>query len=327
MEAKAHHHAEHKEKKNHFWPAVSAVLAILLLFSIFSGQVPTAKLNEKDFAVKTTAFIQDYLVQAPMKVAIDNITEEKGLYKFSVLIDDKYAGTSYATKDGALIMLPNGVIDVEKFKEQAKQLEESGANQEPAAQEPIKSDKPKVQLFVMSQCPYGVQAENAIKPVLDALKGKVSFELRFIANSDGAGGFTSLHGQAEVDEDIRQVCAAKYAPSTYMNYVICRNKNIRSTDWQACATEANIDSAKIKTCSEGAEGKTLLSDNIKAGDELGVGSSPTIIINSQNYQGQRTADAFLEGICAAFNNAPQECSQALNASSSDTAVPAGGCGA
>jgi len=128
-------------------------------------------------------------------------------------------------------------LDVAKVAEQAKLQKASGATQEPPAQAAVKSDVPKVQLFVMSQCPYGVQAENAIKPVLDALKDKISFELRFIANSDGKGGFTSLHGQAEVDENIRQVCAAKYAPDTYMDYVICRNKNYRSTEWESCATE------------------------------------------------------------------------------------------
>lgn len=326
MEAKAHHHAEHKEKKNHFWPALSAVLAILLLFTIFSGPGPTTKLGEKEFAAKTTEFIQNYLVQAPMKATIENITEENGLYKFSVLIDGKLAAISYATKDG-ILLFPNGGLNVEQFKEQAKQ-QETDASKEPAVQETAKSDKPKLQLFVMSQCPYGVQAENAVKPVLDALKDKISFELRFIANSDGAGGFTSLHGPDEVNEDIRQVCAAKYAPSTYMNYVICRNKNIRSTDWQACATEAKIDSAKIKTCSEGAEGKALLTENIKLATELNVGGSPTIKINSQDYRGQRTADAFLESICAAFNNAPVECSQALGTAETPVdEAPHAGCGA
>jgi len=148
------------------------------------------------------------------------------------------------------------------------------------------------------------------------------------ANQKADGTFSSLHGQAEVDEDLRQVCAAKYAPATYMDYVVCRNKDYRSNEWQACATEAKLNVTAIKACSEGAEGKAILAENIKLADELGVGGSPTIKINSGAYNGQRTAAGMLSGICAAFNTAPAECSQALGASATQTAeVPAGGCGA
>jgi len=36
----------------------------------------------------------------------------------------------------------------------------------PAAQELPKTAKPKVELFVMSHCPYGTQAEKAMIPVV-----------------------------------------------------------------------------------------------------------------------------------------------------------------
>jgi len=90
---------------------------------------------------------------------------------------------------------------------------------------------------------------------------------------------------------------------------------------------AKLDSAKIKTCAEGKEGADLLTENIKLADELNVGGSPTIKINSGAYNGQRTADAFLKGICAAFNNVPSECSQVVASSAQAEEVPAGGCGA
>jgi len=342
------HHPHHSEKAAHvkesvktnnlknntkFWQAASAVLAILLLISVFSNQTVSSSagtnsktLNQQDFSLKMKNFIQESLTQNAAEVSIENLTEENGLYKFAVLVNGNLAALSYATKDGE-VLFPQA-LEVEKVKAAAAEAAKNPAANGAASTEVTKSDKPVVQLFVMSQCPYGVQAENSMKPVLDALKDKISFELRFIANADGKGGFSSLHGQAEVDEDLRQVCAAKYYPAAYMDYVICRNANIRSTDWQACATESKLDSAKIKTCSEGTEGKALLTENIKLADELNVGGSPTIKINSGAYNGQRTADAFLGGICAAFNNAPAECSKALGASAAQTAeVPAGGCGA
>ncbi|MBU4246166.1 MAG: GILT family protein, partial [Nanoarchaeota archaeon] len=220
----AHHEAHKKSVSNDakqgknkipFWPALSAVLAALLLISLFSGQTVSSNapgasksLDAQQFSLNMKNFIQESLTQNAAEVAIENLTEENGLYKFSVMIDGKLAALSYATKDGALLF-PQ-VLDVAKVAEQAKQIKESGATEAPPVQAAIKSDKPIVQLFVMSQCPYGVQAENAIKPVLDTLKDKISFELRFIANQKADGTFSSLHGQAEVDENVRQLCAAKY---------------------------------------------------------------------------------------------------------------------
>ena len=82
----------------------------------------------------------------------------------------------------------------------------------------------KVDFYVMSQCPYGTQVEDAIKPVLDKLGKAVDFSINFIATDLGGGKFSSLHGQGEVDENIRQLCAVKYYPNTYMDYIVCRNR-------------------------------------------------------------------------------------------------------
>ncbi|VVB61324.1 Gamma interferon inducible lysosomal thiol reductase (GILT) [uncultured archaeon] len=312
-----------KEKKSYFWPAISAILGILLLISAFSGSSKSSPSDtgKDEVSAKMQAFIQDTLLQGAVQVSIENITEEKGLYKFSVIVDGKPAAVSYATKDGAILFTQ--AIDVENAK---KQVSEAKAKQEEAPKL-NKTDVPKVQLFVMSQCPYGIQAENAIKPVLDALKNKISFELRFIANRNDDGTFSSLHGQPEVQEDMRQACAMNvYA--NYMDYVICRNSDIKGSDWQSCAAKNNINAELIKACSEGSEGEGLLARNIALGNKMGVGSSPTVIINSQNYRGQRTPESFLTAICSTFNNPPKECSEQLGTEQTPVdEAPHTGCGA
>ncbi len=314
-----------KAPKNYFWSAVSVILGILLLISIFSGSSDTSQPSpaiEKDtVSANMQAFIQDTLLQGAAQVTLENITEEKGLYKFNVLVDGKPAAVFYTTKDGNLLFTQS--INVEDAKKQAI---EAKAMQEEATK-PNKADVPEVQLFVMSRCPYGVQAENAIKPVLDALKNKISFELRFIANRNEDGTFSSLHGTPEIQEDLRQVCAANVYPN-YMDYVVCRNANINSGDWQSCATKNNMNAEIIKACSEGKEGDALLAKNIALGNSIGVGSSPTIIINSQSYRGQRTPEGFLTAICSTFNNPPKECSQQLGTEQTQVdEAPHAGCGA
>ncbi len=155
--------------------------------------------------------------------------------------------------------------------------------------------KAKLDLYVMSMCPYGTQAEDSMEKVLDFFGEKLDFNLYFIANPSGEG-FSSLHGQPEVDEDMRQACAMKHYPENYFDFILCRNKNI-GADWKSCAT-GGIDAAVITTCFEGAEGKQLLADNIKKANELNIGSSPTIYINDQQYAGARDATSLMRAVCA-----------------------------
>src|ERR671930_6006 len=51
----------------------------------------------------------------------------------------------------------------------------------------------KLEFFVMSKCPYGVQVEKAIAPVLDKLGGNVDFHIAFIGDKQG-DQLSSMHG-------------------------------------------------------------------------------------------------------------------------------------
>jgi predicted DsbA family dithiol-disulfide isomerase len=179
-------------------------------------------------------------------------------------------------------------------------------------------------LFVMSQCPYGIQALDAMKEVLTNFKGNIDFSVHYIANENPDGTFTSLHGQGEVDEDIREVCAAKYYPDSYkyMDYIWCRNKNIKGTDWESCATQAGMSAATIKSCFEGTEGKSLLKENIKLTDELSIGSSPTFLANNKQEFGGIDAETIKTNYCAA-NAGLAGCLNKLTGSTASTA--AGSC--
>ncbi|HNZ86435.1 MAG TPA: hypothetical protein PLD95_01705 [bacterium] len=138
-------------------------------------------------------------------------------------------------------------------------------------------------LFVMSQCPYGTEALNAMKEVLSNFKDKINFKIHYIASETSSGVFDSLHGQPEVDEDIRGLCAMKYYPDNYkyMDYIWCVNaemeKDPTNYKWENCAKNF----PKIKECFSSEEGKKLLSENIKLSNELEIGASPTWIANNR----------------------------------------------
>jgi len=142
-----------------------------------------------------------------------------------------------------------------------------------------KTAKPNVlELFVMSQCPYGVMAENL---VIQAKKdGKFptdkDVKIRYIVNYDDQKGFTSLHGSGEWEEDVRQLLIAKYYPTKLWKYLEIRNKDYRSSRWDKAMEAAGINANKIMKKFD-KEGLELLKAEASYGNEYGVNASPTFL--------------------------------------------------
>ena len=162
----------------------------------------------------------------------------------------------------------------------------------------------KVEMFVMSQCPYGVQAVNGVKDAIDKLGADVDFHIDYIGNSTPDGNMSSMHGPNEVAGDTVQLCAHKYSPDKYLNFISCQNKNYRetATNWEACSTEAGLPVDKIRTCMKGDEGKKLLSESFQRSQQRGATGSPTIYVGGKPYSGQRKTNDFLRAICAEYKD-------------------------
>jgi predicted DsbA family dithiol-disulfide isomerase len=165
----------------------------------------------------------------------------------------------------------------------------------------------KVEFFVMSQCPYGVQVVNAVKDVVTGLGSEIDFQMNFIGNVTPDGQLTSMHGQTEVTGNMVQLCAAKHAPANYLDMVVCQNKNMKevATNWKACATEAKLPVEKIESCLNGEEGKGLLKASFEAAKSRGARGSPTIFVDGKPYSGQRSTTHFFRAICAAHKGEPK----------------------
>jgi hypothetical protein len=166
----------------------------------------------------------------------------------------------------------------------------------------------KLQLFVMSQCPYAIRTLAAVNELLSDFgkrRKAIDFSIEYIGNNRD-GTLTSMHGQGEVDEDLRQICAQKHYSRNYafMDYVICRNeayeahRNSEEPDaWKDCATGA-IKARVIERCAEGPEGKKLLEASFARAEKLGITGSPTWLLNNKHDMSGRTPDAIKEGFCA-----------------------------
>jgi len=326
----AHHeHQEHQEHhhevqpKNRFkkmdaWKISAVVLAVLLLMSVFtSGFRFQKELSSQEASIKALEFINQNLLQGQATAQVKSISENSGLYAIKLdVMGQEY--NSYVSKDGNLFFPqavdmadPSALADNQQQAQQAQQI----------PQDLVKSDKPTVELFVMSHCPFGTQAEKGILPAVEALGDKIDFDIKFV--------YYAMHGKTEVDEQTRQVCIMDEQADRYKTYLACF---LEDGDSERCLKANNVDMAKLDSCIKKIDeqyGITAAYDdtaswlsgrfplfNVHKADnqKYSVGGSPTLIINGQEANSGRSPAEYLAAICGAFNQEPEECQETLSAS-------------
>lgn len=144
-----------------------------------------------------------------------------------------------------------------------------------------------LELFVMSQCPFGVSAENSI---LEGEKDKAlpagtKLEIHFIGDAkkkEGGGWeFSSLHGEPEWQENARQLFISRRFPDKFRAYLLERNRDIKSPDWEKAARTAGIDAAAVTAGFE--EAKDMLAEDFARTGALGVTSSPSFLLGGREF--------------------------------------------
>lgn len=150
-------------------------------------------------------------------------------------------------------------------------------------------------LFVMTQCPYGVRAENF---VIQAKKegtfpADKTLNLRYIVDYSPEKGFNSMHGSGEWEEAVRQLLIAKYYPGKFWKYLEIRNKDYRSSRWDKAMEQAGIDVKKIMKKFDG-EGLELLKEHAAYAKQFGISASPTVLWEGKVQMDLGTAST-LEG--------------------------------
>jgi len=268
------------------------------------------ELNKNEASTMVLDFINSNFLEAQGQTAsLVSLAEESGIYKFELKVEEEEF-TSYVTKDG-------------------KYLFPQAFDMIPETFEMPKTSKPNVKLFVMSFCPFGTQAEQILNPIVGLLKDRVNFELAYIVSKNGEE-FSSLHGEKEISQNVRELCVSKYYPSKFWDFVSkinnsCTIENIDNC-WQNSANELGIDLNKIEAC-QASETNDLLNEQLALSEksfkvqntsshngspEDFISSSPTLVINDFIFDGARSVEGYKEAICSAFIERPVECDQEVN---------------
>ena len=311
-------------KKSDLWKYSTFILIAVVLISAFfmlSGKsIITGRTTENtgdiieknDIGEKALDFFNTQLSQTPG--TLESVEEESGLYIVSIMIDEQSVPL-YFTKDGKWI---NQGYELYSITEDAVDNTNTQDTEVP------KSDKPKVQAFIFSYCPYGLQFEKALFPVYDLLKDKADIDIVAIG---------AMHGEFEKIESLRQISIEQiYGKDKLFVYLaeFAANINIGSCNGDstclnnylpALYTKLGIDKTKVENYMKASAEKIYDEQGAKA-SALGISGSPTFVINGVKISVSRTADEIKTAVCFAFNTAPSECSQTLS-----TTSPSAGFGA
>lgn len=274
----------------------------------------------------------DNVLQQGITASLVNIVDEGEIYKIRLKIGEiEY--DSYVSKDGKYLF-PEG-YDLT--------LETNIQNETGDEKEISKREIPDAKLFIMSYCPFGLQAQKMFLPVYELLGDKAEMGIYFVNYI--------MHEKHEIDENLRQYCIQKEEKEKYHDYLTCFVKNGSYEDENAfenCLTETKIDKGRLASCVSATDKEYKITEqyNDKStwlggsypkfdvhsdlNQKYGVGGSPTVVINDtvivsdQIYcpQGEikcsvvsdfvRSPEKFKEIICQSFNSPPEECSQTLS---------------
>lgn len=306
---------------------IAGIIAIIVILVIIGIVLATGNpggataVPSGECSKNVLAYVNENIAQDNATAAFVSVTERNGMYYIVAEYKDRNV-SFYATKDCKRLFTSSYSLETNLMPP----LINTGATTSAPrtvtsptpAPEPVKSARPSVEMYVMSFCPFGVQAESAMNPVVGLLGTRADFTVRYIATVNGAtlDSVKSLHGLAEAKEDIRQLCLAKYYPEKVWQYLtdfnaLCYPVYKNASQLESCQKNVTatlgVDNAKIETCATGSEGISLLSADETITKSLKVTGSPTLFMNGQKYAGQRTAEAYKQALCARFETQPAEC--------------------
>lgn len=319
--------------KPHLWQIVSGVLFLLIVVLIIITENPmnqstndscsvvdnndTTIANPKlDQAVvnNTVDFVKKNLLPDGTSLKLKSAEIENSLYKLTLTIEDQDA-VIYSSLDGEMFFFSPGITKSQILEQ--KEMEEQANVQE----EVPKTEKPVVEVFVMSHCPYGTQIEKGLIPVYNLLKDNADIQVKF---ADYA-----MHGEVEVLEQLNQYCIEQeLGKDKYFEYLSCFLEDGKT---QECFDRVGITKEQISSCVSSVDQEFDITKNLNDQStwkgsfptfniflsdvtKYGVQGSPTTVINGVVVKSMaRSPQGILDAICDAFIEKPSQCSTKLSA--------------
>ncbi|MCK5472065.1 hypothetical protein KAI54_02660 [Candidatus Gracilibacteria bacterium] len=269
-------------------------------------------------------FINEYLLSGGPSAKVIETKSESGFWKLKIQLPDEREVDSFLSKDGK-IFVPEAIYIEEVQAEVEKQKLEAEEMQAEILASMEKNERPVVELFVMSHCPFGTQAEKAILPAIEALGDSVDFQLKFVNYV--------MHGETEVREQLQQFAISEKYPEKLLPYL---KKFLEVGDSAAALAAVDLKVGDLADTIATTDAKFEITKNLEdkslwvknqrgepayphfnihdsENEKYIVGGSPVFVVNGKVVEGAvRTPAAMLEMICGAFENSIEACSLELS---------------
>ena len=303
------------ELKDIVYLLIIAILisASILLFFYYrkNSSSPTSissgtSISSDEASSKVIQFVNKQL-RGRATSSLESITSTDGVYKLILRINSREIAPVYLSRDGQLLF-PE-VINLGNVSKKQKKI---------TCKDIPKVSKPELKAFVVSRCPFGLQAQRILSNIVENIPElKSDIRVEYIGSIDN-GKIESMHGDTEAKENLRQICIREEQPSTYWDYISC---HIKKGEVDPCLASAKVDTQKLNGCiTDKDRGLKYAQKDFVDVERYNISGSPEYVLdnnvlNEQNLDfGGRSAEAFKNLICCAFKTKPQFCSKTLDKS-------------
>lgn len=259
-------------------------------------------------------FINDYLMMDDTKVSVRFLGSAYNMYHLKVDIGTGEAIDSFITKDGRLFFPQH--LDIEEIKEINSPEAEENLGMDI---EIPKSERPIIEMFVMTYCPYGTQIQKGILPVLKVLDNNIDFRQMYVDYA--------MQDKKELDENLLQYCIQKEGDEELIAYLECFLAEENQSE--NCFNQVVNNPSGVNSCLEETDNEFKITENYEQNidwrgnfpgfnvhlDEVNkynVSGSPTLIINGVEVPAHRDPASLLNVICDAFEEKPEGCDSQLS---------------
>ena len=213
---------------------------------------------------------------------------------------------------------PNNVCEKELKKLQEEYLKKQAEDRKQTEKAQVeklaklKSDKPNVDLYVMSYCPFWTQAEKPFTSIMEKFGKYANVDIKFVQ-------YVMHTSKWEWEENLKQYCIKTTQKEKYVGYLKCF---LKAWESEKCMKENKIDKTKVDNCIRKTDKKFKITEKLndkskrfpdfdidkETALKAWVQGSPTLVINWVKIDWvERTERGFAKVICNAFKKAPAIC--------------------
>ncbi len=220
---------------------------------------------------------------------------QPGAKGWSILKTDWVPVTPETPDDPAMVALLRSMEDDTVRRSQVK-----------AARESV------LDLYIMSQCPYGLKALKAFTEAWGALP-ECEWHVWFIGSAEADSDVTSLHGNQEVHDEMLWLAVQDLYPQRWFSFLKER-ASVPDLPTDSVLKRLKLDIGRLKDWAD-SKGPSGLVLHYNRSTRLGIHASPTLLLNNASFDAEITKPRLIKVLCGRMDRPSAQCDSVPECSS------------